>query len=362
MNPPGTTGTLYQLRDVQRVYRTGAGTVAALDGVDLDIEAGEFIAVEGPSGSGKSTMLQMLGALDRPTSGSLQFDGRELRGLSDAELTRLRSRDIGFVFQAFNLIPTLTAAENVEAAMVPLNKDRAGRRARATELLDRVGLASRADHLPSRLSGGEQQRVAIARALSNEPRVILADEPTGNLDSSTAEEVVGVLRSLSTEGVTVIVVTHAEDVARHAARRVRLRDGRVASDETEVERAKLFMAPAADRDDPRQRIRELCLALPDVTERLSHGEPTWFWKGKKTFVTYADHHHDDREAFWCAAPEGTQAELVASDPKRFFVPPYVGGRGWVGMWVDVAVEWDEVGELVAEAYRVVTEKKPTPRT
>src|SRR5207253_11452357 len=160
--------------------------------------------------------------LDRPTSGSLVFDHRELGRLNDRELTGLRSRDIGFVFQSFNLIPTLTAAENVEAAMVPVNGDRRARRARAGELLDRVGLGNRADHLPSRLSGGEQQRVAIARAMANEPRVILADEPTGNLDSATADEVVAALRSLSVEqGVTVIVVTHAEDVARHAARRVK---------------------------------------------------------------------------------------------------------------------------------------------
>ena len=220
--------TLYELRDVSRVYRTGAGDVRALDGVNLTIGAGELLVVEGPSGSGKSTLLQLLGALDRPSSGSLLFDGHDVSRLNDRELTRLRSRDIGFVFQAFNLIPTLSAAENVEAAMVPLVGDRKSRRRRTHELLERVGLGSRAAHLPSRLSGGEQQRVAIARALANEPRVILADEPTGNLDSATAEEVVGPLQSLSAEqGVTVIVVTHAEEIARRAANRVRLRDGRV---------------------------------------------------------------------------------------------------------------------------------------
>ena len=219
---------LYELRDVSRVYRTGAGEVRALDAVNLNIGAGEFLAIEGPSGSGKSTLLQLLGALDRPTQGSLLFDGRDLSELNDRELTRVRSRDVGFVFQAFNLIPTLTAAENVESAMVPLARDRKLRRARAHELLERVGLAGRATHLPSRLSGGEQQRVAIARALANEPRVILADEPTGNLDSATSEEIVGPLRNLSADqGVTVIVVTHAEEVARRAASRVRLRDGRV---------------------------------------------------------------------------------------------------------------------------------------
>jgi putative ABC transport system ATP-binding protein len=228
------TAMLYELHGVERTYRTGGGVVRALDGIDLTVARGEFLAVEGPSGSGKSTLLQLLGALDVPTAGSLLFDGRELSRLGDQELTRVRSRDIGFVFQAFNLIPTLTAAENVEAAMVPLERDRAARTARCNELLQRVGLGNRATHLPSRLSGGEQQRVAIARALANEPRVILADEPTGNVDTETAEEVVRTLQDLSAEhGVTVIVVTHAEHVARHAARRIRLRDGRVLPDDLE---------------------------------------------------------------------------------------------------------------------------------
>ena len=222
---------LYELRNVRRLYRTGAGDVAALDGIDLSIGEGELVAVEGPSGSGKSTMLQLLGALDRPTSGSLSFAGRDVARMSDRELTALRLRDIGFVFQSFNLIPTLTAAENVEVAMVPTGVERKRRRAAAIELLERVGLAARAAHLPSRLSGGEQQRVAIARALANEPRVVLADEPTGNLDSATADEVVETLRSLSFErGVTVIVVTHAEEVASRTGRRIRLRDGRVVDD------------------------------------------------------------------------------------------------------------------------------------
>ncbi len=223
-----TTDMLYELRSVERAYGSGARTVRALDNIDLTIAPGEFLAVEGPSGSGKSTLLQLLGALDRPTSGSLVFDGRELSKLDDRALTQLRSRDIGFVFQSFNLIPTLTAAENVETAMVPLRSGRAARRSRVAEVLDRIGLADRASHLPSRLSGGEQQRVAIARALANEPRVILADEPTGNLDSATSDEIVRTLQQLSAEqGVTVIVVTYAEEVARLAERRVRLRDGRV---------------------------------------------------------------------------------------------------------------------------------------
>jgi putative ABC transport system ATP-binding protein len=221
---------LYELRNVRRAYRTGAGDVVALADVTLELAAGELVAIEGPSGSGKSTLLQLLGALDKPTSGSLLFDGRDLSSLSERERTAVRSKDIGFVFQAFNLIPTLTAAENVEAAMVPLGVGRAERRARTKEVLERVGLAARADHLPSRLSGGEQQRVALARALSNEPRVILADEPTGNLDSATAEEVVDALRRLTDDGVTVVVVTHAVDVATKARRRIRLRDGSVVDD------------------------------------------------------------------------------------------------------------------------------------
>ena len=224
------TDARYSLRDVRRTYRTGGGSVAALGGVTFDLSTGEAVAVEGPSGSGKSTLLQLLGALDNPTSGSLLLDGRELGGLSEADRTRLRSKDVGFVFQAFNLIPTLTARENVESAMVPLGGTRADRRERSARLLERVGLANRATHLPSSLSGGEQQRVALARALANEPRVILADEPTGNLDSTTAEEVVDSLLSLADDGVTVVVVTHAEDVARRMRRRIRLRDGLVVDD------------------------------------------------------------------------------------------------------------------------------------
>jgi putative ABC transport system ATP-binding protein len=224
--PAAAPGAVFKLRDVSRTYRTPAGDVRALDKVTFEIQPGAFVVIEGPSGSGKSTLLQLLGALDTPTSGSLTFDGRDVARLGERDLTRHRSRDIGFVFQAFNLIPTLTAAENVEIAMVPAGLDRKNRRQRSLKLLLQVGLASRSGHLPSRLSGGEQQRVAIARALANEPRVILADEPTGNLDSTTAEEIVGLLRKLADEqGVTVIVVTHAQEIARQATRRIRLRDG-----------------------------------------------------------------------------------------------------------------------------------------
>jgi putative ABC transport system ATP-binding protein len=218
---------MVQLKGVRKRF----GNLEVLKGVDLDVAKGEVICILGPSGSGKSTLLQLLGALDTPTAGSLVFDGRDLGRFKAAELTQVRSRDIGFVFQAFNLIPTLTAAENVEAAMVPLKHDRRERRSRAREMLELVGLGQRADHLPSLLSGGEQQRVAMARALANEPRVILADEPTGNLDSTTSAEVVSTLGQLSVDhGVTVIVVTHSDDVARKTARRIGLRDGRVVPD------------------------------------------------------------------------------------------------------------------------------------
>ena len=222
---------LYRLRDARKTFRLGGQEVRAVDGVTFDIDPGEFVAIEGPSGSGKTTLLQLLGALDRATEGSVQLEGHELTGLDDKALTQLRSEAIGFVFQSFNLIPTLNAQENVEIAMVPRVHGRSARRERAGELLELVGLASRATHLPSKLSGGEQQRVAIARALANSPRVVLADEPTGNLDTSTSDEVVGALARLSSDqGVTVILVTHAEDVARRAQRRLKMRDGRLLDD------------------------------------------------------------------------------------------------------------------------------------
>lgn len=222
--------SLYALRDVSRVYRVGGSEVRAVDHVDLSIESGEFVAIEGASGSGKSTLLQLLGALDVASGGSLRFEGAELTEMNDTALTALRSREIGFVFQSFNLIPTLTAAENVEAVMVPLGGSTSERATRVRASLEEVGLAERATHLPSKLSGGEQQRVAIARALANRPRVILADEPTGNLDSATSEEIMDVLSGLSTDGVTVVVVTHAHEVARRATRRLKMKDGRFRDD------------------------------------------------------------------------------------------------------------------------------------
>jgi putative ABC transport system ATP-binding protein len=222
------TPPLYQLRGVERRYLKGDAEVAALRGVDLDVASGEFLCIEGPSGSGKSTLLQLLGALDTPTAGTVQMDGQELGAAGDDVLTGIRSSRIGFVFQQFNLIPTLSAAENVALAMAPHHPSKAEREERAKELLTRVGLGQRLEHLPSRLSGGEQQRVAIARALANRPEVIVADEPTGNLDSESAGEVMSLLVELQQrDGVTVIVATHDPEVAQHATRHVKLRDGAI---------------------------------------------------------------------------------------------------------------------------------------
>jgi putative ABC transport system ATP-binding protein len=225
------TGVLYELRGVERRYMRGSTPVLALHDVDLDIQPGEFVSMEGPSGSGKSTLLQLLGALDTPTSGTIRFEGNEMASASDSSLTQIRSREIGFVFQQFNLIPTLTASENVGIAMIPHGPSKTQRRERSAELLERVGLGGRLDHLPSRMSGGEQQRVAIARALANRPRVIIADEPTGNLDSASAQDVMSLLNELQSgeEAVTIVVATHDADVASRAGRRIRLRDGAVVS-------------------------------------------------------------------------------------------------------------------------------------
>jgi putative ABC transport system ATP-binding protein len=229
--PDPGTAELYRLDGVERRYERGGSTVHALVGVDLTIDRGELLAIEGPSGSGKSTLLQLLGALDTPTAGQIRFDGQQLAQADDRTLTRLRREAIGFVFQQFNLIPTLTAAENVEIAMQGMKRSRGERLERVGALLEQVGLGDRSEHLPSRLSGGEQQRVAIARALANSPRVVLADEPTGNLDSATAGDVIGLLAALCADsGVTVVLVTHDEEVAGRARRRIRLRNGQVQSD------------------------------------------------------------------------------------------------------------------------------------
>jgi putative ABC transport system ATP-binding protein len=222
------TQPVYELRRVSRAFGRGDTVVAAVRDVDLEIGRGELLAIVGPSGSGKTTLLQLLGGLDRPSGGEVLFEGRDLGALGDAELTVLRREAFGFVFQQFNLVPTLTAAQNVEAALAPTGMRHEQRRARVAELLQSVGLSHRAHHLPSKLSGGEQQRVAIARALANDPRVLLADEPTGNLDSATGEEIVSLLRSLADDdGRTVVLITHDRAVANRAGRIARMQDGRL---------------------------------------------------------------------------------------------------------------------------------------
>ena len=220
---------LYDVKGAKRFFQRGPTTIEAVGGIDLQIETGEFVALEGPSGSGKTTLLQLLGALDRPSSGTVLFEDRDLGALGDHELAELRLNAFGFVFQQFNLIPTLTALQNVEAGLAPVGVPSTELRSRSLALLEEVGLGDRASHLPSHLSGGEQQRVAIARALVVGPRVILADEPTGNLDSATGGDVIDLLAGLATSrGATVIVATHDAGLAARAPRRLAMRDGRLA--------------------------------------------------------------------------------------------------------------------------------------
>ncbi len=220
---------MYTLTGVTRSYQKGNRTVTALDAVDLSISDGEWLAVQGRTGHGKTTLLQLLGGLDRPTSGSVDFDGTNLARIRETALTRLRAVSIGFIFQTFNLIPTLSAADNVEAALIPLRLAPAARRGRVAAALDSVGLANRARHRPGELSGGQQQRVAIARALVKEPTVLLADEPTGNLDEDTRDDIISLLESLWRErGLTLILVTHDSQVARRAQRIGVMTNGRLA--------------------------------------------------------------------------------------------------------------------------------------
>lgn len=223
--------SVVELRDVTKVYRLGSVEVRALRGVRLQIESGEFVAIMGPSGSGKSTLLNIVGCLDRPTDGAYLLEGQDTRYLSDDALSEVRNRKVGFVFQTFNLLPRLTALQNVELPLLYAGVPRAERRRRAAELLARVGLADRLYHRPRELSGGQQQRVAVARALANHPAIVLADEPTGNLDSRSGEEVLALFQELNQAGVTIALVTHDREVAEHARRIVTLRDGRVVRDE-----------------------------------------------------------------------------------------------------------------------------------
>ncbi|MCP3755525.1 ABC transporter ATP-binding protein [Streptomyces sp. NPDC002886] len=219
---------MYQLTGVTKRYRRGKESIDALAGVDLTIEDGGRLVIQGPTGGGKSTLLQMLGALDRPTAGQIVLDGLDLATVSESRLTRFRAENIGFVFQSFNLIPTLTAQENVETALVPLGLKARERRDRAAEALDSVGLGERMGHLPGEMSGGQQQRVAIARALVKRPKVLLADEPTGNLDESMRDEVMELLEGLWKEhGLTFVMVTHDSALAKRAPRVATIRRGKV---------------------------------------------------------------------------------------------------------------------------------------
>ncbi|HEX9727740.1 MAG TPA: ABC transporter ATP-binding protein [Gemmatimonadales bacterium] len=226
-----STQPIIRVRDLAREYRMGVETVRALNGVDIEIFPNEYVAIMGPSGSGKSTMMNMIGCLDTPTAGEYWLAGHEVSTMSDDELARVRNAEIGFVFQTFNLLPRASALHNVELPLIYAGVKSSVRRTRAEEALARVGLADRMHHKPNELSGGQRQRVAIARALVNDPSILLADEPTGNLDSVTSEEIMTVFATLHRQGQTVIMVTHEPDIAEHAHRVITLKDGKVHSDE-----------------------------------------------------------------------------------------------------------------------------------
>lgn len=221
---------LIQIKEMYKIYNPGEDEVRALDGVSLEIEQGEFVAIIGHSGSGKSTLMNMLGCLDLPTSGTYYLGGRDMSSMSDNELSRIRNQTIGFIFQGFNLIPNLDAVGNVELPLIYRGLDRKTRRSVAKQALTMVGLGQRMDHRPSEMSGGQQQRVAVARAVAAKPPIILADEPTGNLDSHATEEILGILKELHRSGKTVIVITHDPEIAAQAKRVIRLKDGRIIED------------------------------------------------------------------------------------------------------------------------------------
>lgn len=223
---------LIEIKDVYKIYNPGENEVRALDGVNLTIDEGEFVAIIGQSGSGKSTLMNTLGLLDRPTSGEYFLSGRDVATLTDDEQSEIRNKQIGFIFQGFNLIPSLTAIDNVELPLVYRGMKKEERNRLSTEALERVGLSKRLYHRPSQMSGGQQQRVAIARAVAAKPPVILADEPTGNLDSSSGREVMRILHELSDEGRTIILITHDNDIANEANRVIRIQDGKIISDTT----------------------------------------------------------------------------------------------------------------------------------
>jgi putative ABC transport system ATP-binding protein len=220
--------SLVELRNVSKIYRLGDEEIRALDDITLDIEAGEFISIIGPSGSGKSTLMHILGCLDSPSKGTIQLDGVMIHNASARELAAIRNRKIGFVFQFFNLLPKLTVMQNVELPMIYSGIPAKQRRERSMASLEAVGMANRAKHRPSQLSGGQQQRAAIARALVNNPRIVFADEPTGNLDSHTGEAILQLFRKLSEEGRTIVLVTHDPEIAAVTPRRIEIRDGKIA--------------------------------------------------------------------------------------------------------------------------------------
>jgi putative ABC transport system ATP-binding protein len=250
--------SMYQLTGVTKTYQKGRGVVHALQGVDLEIGDHEFMAIQGPTGHGKTTLLQMLGGLDRPTSGSVVLDGRDLAQLREGQVTRVRAESIGFIFQTFNLVPTLNALENVEVALVPTRVSAAERRQRAEQILADLGLGERLRHLPGELSGGQQQRVAIARALVKRPKVLLADEPTGNLDEDTRDEIIGLMEKLWQDyQLTMILVTHDSAVARRAQRIGVMRNGKLSIRKDTRSRRGAVPAPAAPQADlPEQALAE----------------------------------------------------------------------------------------------------------
>ena len=221
---------LIDIRDITKYYDMGEERVRALDGVTVGVERGEYVAVMGPSGSGKSTLMNLVGCLDTPTSGSYVLNGREVARMTDDELAQIRNQEIGFVFQTFNLLPRTTALQQVELPLVYSGVPRRERRERAVRALEAVGLADRMGHHPNEMSGGQRQRVAVARALINDPSILLADEPTGNLDSQTGAEIMALFDDLNRRGNTIVLVTHEEDIAAHARRIVRLRDGKIRED------------------------------------------------------------------------------------------------------------------------------------
>ena len=237
MSSPFDRVPVIMVRDLAKEYRMGTNVVPALRGVSFDVHAGEFVAVMGPSGSGKSTWMNLVGCLDRPTSGAYELDGTDVTRMRPDAMADLRNRKLGFVFQGFNLLPRMDALGNVMLPMVYAETSTRSRRERAMAALEAVGLADRADHRPSELSGGQQQRVAIARALVNAPSLSLAAEPTGALDSRTSVEILAILQRLNAEGATIVLVTHEAEVAAHCTRKIMFRDGRVVSDEPIVERA-----------------------------------------------------------------------------------------------------------------------------